>query len=169
MASSDYLTIPALSNDQITKFFAKVSIDPVTGCWNWTGYTTANGYGQVRINKVLYITHRLIYALCVGPVPKRKGKDIPVIDHICRNRSCCNPNHLRLLSDKENILIGNGATARKARRTHCKNGHLLPPPINGHRRCMICHRAWNRANYAKTPDKFRTKVNERRARLHNKA
>lgn len=154
-----------ISPESISRIFAKIKIDPVTKCWIWIGATTTNGYGNVRVNKIGYRTHRLMYMWLVDPIPNGKGKNIPVLDHICNNRLCCNPAHLRLISDKENILKGNGATARKARQTHCKNGHLLPNPIRGHRRCKICHRAWNRRNYAKNPEFFLSKVRERRLRL----
>src|SRR3990167_10081345 len=34
--------------------------------------------------------------------------------------------------------------------THCRFGHALPPKIKGTpRRCMVCHRAWERRKYAK--------------------
>ena len=164
-SSSDYplcyncvMNIPATSVDRI---FKRINIDKKTGCWNWVGCKTS-GYGQVRVNKKLYRVHRLMYELFVEKPPE--GKDTYVLDHLCNNRACCNPTHLQLISDKENILKGNGATARKARQTHCKNGHLLPQSKNGHRRCAICHRAWNRANYAKNPMKFILKTRERRLR-----
>ena len=159
------LVVDNLSEKTIARLFAKIDINVMTGCWSWMGSTTANGYGNVRINKVGHRTHRLMYAWLVGPIPAGKGKDIPVIDHACNNRLCCNPAHLQLISDTENILKGNGATAKKARQTLCHNGHPLPPAINGHRRCMICHREWNRKNYAKNPSKFIAKVNNRRLRL----
>lgn len=154
-----------ISPASISRIFAKITIDHDTSCWNWTGSTTTNGYGNVRVNKTGYRTHRLIYAWLVKDIPGGKGKNIPVLDHICNNRLCCNPAHLQLISDRENILKGNGATAKKSRQIHCKNGHILPVAIRGHRRCLICHRAWNRRNYAKKPEFFRSLVYERRTRL----
>jgi len=164
MNINNLLVINNVPPESIDRLFRKINIDKKTGCWNWTG-SLNNGYGEVRINKKLYRVHRFMYAWLISPIPKGKGKNIPVLDHICNNRRCCNPAHLRLISDTENILKGNGATAQKARQTHCKNGHLLPPPINGHRRCMICHRAWNRKNYSKNPMKFILKTRKRRLRL----
>lgn len=162
MTDTNLLIIDNLTDDQIKRLFSKIEPDFETGCWNWTGYTGSTGYGHIRIDKILYRTHRLMYAWFVGPLPTGKGKDIPVVDHICNNRLCCNPSHLQLISDTENILKGNGATAAKFRQTHCHNGHPLPNAINGHRRCMACNRAWNRSNYAKKPEFFRAKVNARR-------
>lgn len=156
------LRITNVSPESANRIWKKIKRDRVSGCWIWTGYQS-HGYGQVRVNKILYRIHRFMYAWLIGPIPNGKGKHIPVLDHLCNNRSCCNPAHLQLLDDRENILKGNGATAKKFRQTHCKNGHLLPEPIRGHRRCMICHRAWNRRNYAKNPEPFkeRSRLNSR--------
>lgn len=159
------LVINTIPKESIDRIFRKIKIDG-NGCWNWCG-SLNRGYGEVRINNKLYRIHRLMYAWLVTSIPSGKGRDIPVLDHICNNRACCNPAHLRLASDTENILRGNGATARKARQIYCKNGHLLPDPIRGHRRCLICHRAWNRRNYSKNPEFFRSKVREHRLRLLN--
>lgn len=153
-----------VTKESLNRIFKKIKIDPKTGCWNWCG-SLNNGYGEVRVHKKLYRVHRFMYMWLVGNLPAGKGRDIPVLDHICVNRACCNPSHLRLISDRENILLGTGATARNARKTHCGNGHLLPAAIRGHRRCMICHRAWNNRNYAKNPEFFRAKVRNRRLKL----
>lgn len=156
-----------VSPKSISRVFAKITINSNNGCWVWNGSTTSGGYGNVRINKKLYRTHRLMYKLFVGEIPNGKGRNIPVLDHLCNNRLCCNPTHLQLISDRDNILKGNGATAKKHRQVYCKNGHILPPPKNGHRRCTICHKMWNRANYAKNPIKFLSKVRTRRLKLRN--
>lgn len=47
------------------------------------------------------------------------------LDHLCRVRRCVNPSHLEPVTNRENILRGNGATAINARKTHCKRGHSL--------------------------------------------
>lgn len=164
MNINNLLVINSLPPESINRIFRKIIIDKKTDCWIWKGCLN-NGYGEVRVNKKGYRVHRLMYAWLVKPIPMGKGRDIPVLDHICNNRACCNPTHLQLISDKENILKGNGATAKKSRQTHCKNGHLLPSLIKNSRRCMICHRAWNRRNYAKNPMKFILKVRARRFKL----
>lgn len=67
------------------------------------------------------------------------------IDHICRNRGCVNPSHLRLITHRENTLCGIGITARNATVTHCPQGH--PYDLfntyhrpDGGRECKICMR-----------------------------
>lgn len=162
----NHLVISNVPPESISRIFKKIVIDKQTGCWNWIG-SLNHGYGEVRINNILYKVHRFMYAWMIAPTPKGKGKDIPVLDHVCNNRKCCKPAHLQLFSDTENILKGIGATARNAKKTHCHNGHSLPTFITGgKRRCMICRRFWNNRNYAKNPDFFKSKVRDRRLRLN---
>ena len=42
------------------------------------------------------------------------------LDHLCRNTICVNPDHLEIVTPRENVLRGFGPTAIKARQTHCK-------------------------------------------------
>jgi hypothetical protein len=92
-----------------------VSVSNLTKCWEWQAARDRNGYGKLHrvINGHLeHYTHRIAYRLLVGEIP-----DHLEVDHICENPACCNPDHLRLLTHKEN-------QARMAlRRTHCPNGH----------------------------------------------
>ncbi|WP_425456790.1 HNH endonuclease [Aeromicrobium piscarium] len=77
-----------------------------------------------------------------------------VVDHICRVRRCVNPEHLRQLTNRDNILAGVGATAINARKTHCKRGHEYTPENtyqgNRGRECREC-----RANRIKARSRLR--------------
>lgn len=116
----------------------------VNGCWNWPT-RRATGYGSVylgggRNNQISVMAHRLSFQLAKGPIP-----DGLVIDHLCRNPSCVNPDHLEPVTERVNLLRGNGAAARCAARDKCVNGHVFPlyqPPYcaaRGWRRCRKCH------------------------------
>ena len=105
------------------KFWAKV--DGTRGyweCWLWTGAKGGDGYGMHGVTedgrRYTRQVHRLAYTLAVGEIP-----DGLTIDHLCRNRLCCNPNHLEVVSIRENILRGDGVAANNARKTHCPRGH----------------------------------------------
>ena len=62
----------------------------------------SSGYGIVTICGKKYYTHRVAYEELVGPIP-----DGLVLDHLCRNRRCCNPEHLEPVTDGENTRRGN--------------------------------------------------------------
>lgn len=72
------------------------------GCWEWRGHTQANGYGSMSVNGRPQRTHRIAYEEYVGPIPA--GLEI---DHLCRNRSCCNPKHLEPVTRAENMRRAN--------------------------------------------------------------
>lgn len=98
------------------RFMAKV--EQTSECWNWRAYTGSNGYGRVWFDGRLQLAHRVAYQLFVGPIPAGM-----FVDHLCRNRSCVNPDHMEIVTARVNILRGDGLAAHEARRTTCVRGH----------------------------------------------
>lgn len=112
----------------------------VHGCWLWNGNTTPTGYGQLYVDGQTVYTHRWAYEHFAGPIP-----DGLTIDHLCRNRSCCNPAHLEPVTNRENNLRGYSLSARRARQTHCLRGHEFTDEntyrdARGRRYCRACKR-----------------------------
>jgi hypothetical protein len=85
----------------VDRFWAKV--DKTETCWNWTA-TGSNGYGHFSLNRRSVGAHRFSFELVNPPIPA--GMDI---DHTCHNRSCVNPEHLRLATRKQNCENLSGA------------------------------------------------------------
>lgn len=120
------------------KIISNVNFLP-SGCWEWKGCVNDKGYGQIRVKGKTYYTHRLMYKFT-------KGVLVPwlTIDHLCMNRSCCNPVHLEQISNRENNRRGNSISAKKSRQTHCIRGHELNGgnlrirTDTGHRQCVKC-------------------------------
>ena len=67
-------------------------------CWPFLGSTMGAGYGQMPVNPVSRLAHRWVYSYFIGPIPKGK-----VVMHICDVRICCNPLHLKLGTQLENL------------------------------------------------------------------
>jgi transposase len=64
------------------------------GCWIWQLSRLGSGYGQYRGTTA----HRWIYQHFKGPLPTCLQ-----LDHLCRTRSCVNPEHLEPITPTENI------------------------------------------------------------------
>ncbi len=78
--------------------FAQRVILTGEGCWGWSGASDHLGYSRLCGRARTTYAHRLAYELMVGPIP-----DGMEIDHICRNRGCVNPSHLRVCTHSENL------------------------------------------------------------------
>ena len=109
-----------------------------TQCWICSRYHSKTGYPQLNVDSVTTSVHIVTYEYCKGPVPK----DLE-LDHLCRNRKCCNPDHLEAVTRKENIARGKGKGATAARTGFCVNGHDLNDINNqylykGFKRCIAC-------------------------------
>lgn len=125
------------------RFFSKVQKTPE--CWLWTGAKDREGYGRFDTEETC-LAHRFSYLRFVGPIPEGY-----CIDHICRNTTCVNPQHLRPLTAAENTMISRGVAPRYARRDKCAHGHpLMGQNVrlggkNGNsRRCLTCRAAFNK-------------------------
>lgn len=84
------------SDKATARFWAKVRV--TQACWLWTGAKKANGYGNVKIAGKNLHPHRVSWDLLVGDIPNGM-----VLDHICHVRLCVNPDHLRVVTQKQNL------------------------------------------------------------------
>ena len=77
-------------------------------CHNWTKGLNRYGYGQYRVGDRVIQTHIIAWELVKGEEPKKydeEGRRL-ILDHRCRNRRCCNPDHLQLITIGENTFRG---------------------------------------------------------------
>lgn len=114
-----------------------------TPCWISNRAKQPNGYTKIGLCGQTLLTHRVAYEAYVGPIP-----DGQQIDHLCRQRACCNPDHLEPVTCRENLLRGDTLTAAEANATHCKRGHAYDllntywrPDRPGVRSCRTCRTA----------------------------
>ncbi len=118
------------------------------GCWLWQAGRNNSGYGKVSWLGGYKSTHRVTYELLVAAIP-----DGLQIDHLCRVRECCNPQHLEPVTPGENSRRSpfyKGGKPRppksdrvRGRDNHCGRGHELTDDnvyvIGVRRRCRTCH------------------------------
>lgn len=117
--------------------------EPMSGCTLWMGGDNGLGYGLVWHDGGMKRAHRVAWELERGPVPNGL-----VLDHICRVRSCINPDHLRAITFRENVLCGEGVSAREARRTACPRGHAYDiVKRDGRRGCRTCKNLLRRKSF----------------------
>lgn len=131
------------------RLFAKVRVAE-NGCWLFEPAVKVAWYGKVKTDWGAANVHVIVWNWLRGPVP-----DGLELDHLCRNKACCNPDHLEAVSHKENCRRGRGPEVARSRRftqTHCKRGHefnLVNTIYKKKQRvCRICKREWQRARRA---------------------
>ena len=69
-----------------------------TKCWEWQRALFTAGYGHIRHNNYDYSTHRLFYILHFGHIPEGL-----YCLHRCDAPACCNPQHLWLGTQQDNV------------------------------------------------------------------
>jgi hypothetical protein len=84
------------------RFLAKVN--KTDDCWEWTGAKITTGYGNLYSEGRMRGAHRISYEIAYGPFDQSMD-----IDHICHNRGCVNPEHLRVVDRKQNMQNRAGA------------------------------------------------------------
>lgn len=134
----------------LDRLLEKVSINPISQCWEWTASLDKKGYGQFELNGRNRRAHEVAYELLRGIIP-----DGLEPDHVCKNTRCINPDHLEPVTHRENVLRGTSPMAINARKTHCGRGHELSGRNlgvrdGGNRYCKRCSadnlRKWYRNN-----------------------
>jgi hypothetical protein len=130
-----------LTEVSMERFLSKWTVAE-SGCWEWAK-PKKNGYGYFYLDGKELCAHRVSYTTAVGPIPHGL-----VLDHLCENPRCINPDHLEPVTQGENVARGGFYAARdafNAARSACKHGHEFTPENtyhhpHGFRCCRTCQR-----------------------------
>jgi Autographiviridae endonuclease len=82
-----------------TKFWRNVAVGAANECWEWQRARLPKGYG--RVSRQLFgeqLAHRAAYRLTHGDIPAGM-----CVMHSCDNPPCCNPDHLRVGTQADNL------------------------------------------------------------------
>lgn len=142
--------------NNLARFVGSIEVNEV-GCWLWNKPLVSEGYARFYWGHSMGIlAHRLAYGFWVGSIPANRQ-----IDHLCRVRHCVNPDHLEVVTSRENTMRGMSFSAVNARKTHCINGHPLNAAhvrierrLDGvHRTCRPCQALFAREKRRNTHER----------------
>ncbi len=110
----------------------------VNECILWSGKVNNMGYGQFSLDGVFVLAHRYSYEQAKGSIPEGL-----VLDHLCSNPRCVNPDHLEAITQADNLRRGRGFAGTNFKKTACPNGHTYTDETTllskkGWRECLIC-------------------------------
>lgn len=128
------------------RFFERV--DATGDCWEWKLGKDKDGYGKYKRGNTTHRAHRFAWELMVGPIP-----DGFVIDHLCKNTSCVNLDHLEPVTWAENLYRGESIQAHHAKRVLCQRGHdAWIVKADGYRACRECSNERRRERRARAKE-----------------
>lgn len=124
----------------IERFFT--FIIKVGTCWEWQAALDKDGYGLFWFDSRQRRAHRFSYENFVKKIP-----DGLVLDHLCRNVKCVNPEHLEVVTNRINIIRGRWKSNNLNTFTHCNRGHKFTDESSirrkdGKKTCRICKDAY---------------------------
>lgn len=89
------------------RFWRQVDVLDDNSCWNWNGKSLIRGYGVIGLGgrkRGKILSHRASWIIANGEIPTNQSEHHGfVVMHTCDNRLCCNPKHLKLGTQRDNV------------------------------------------------------------------
>ena len=112
------------------KIMRRVRIDPVTGCWIWTGPTSGkpgrgrrgrgHSYPRMTLDGQTVAVHIVMWVNEHGYLPSKKQ-----LDHTCETRLCVNPDHTEMVTHKRNQKRRAQSQKKKKLKKVCQTSEQL--------------------------------------------
>jgi len=132
--------------------FGGVKLNVETGCWNWIGPRSHGRYGVIRFHRKREFVHRVTAHLYL----KYDMKSPLRVLHKCDNEQCCNPKHLFIGTQLDNVrdAIAKGRMFSSCP-LFCPHGHRyvaanIQFKKDGKRQCKKCIAAYTLKRYDAT-------------------
>ena len=87
-----------LTEKDIERFWSKVNVKGDDDCWEWMAGKTSSGYGAFYANGRMNRANRIAYTISNEQIPEKL-----LVLHKCDNPICCNPGHLFLGTQGDNV------------------------------------------------------------------
>lgn len=84
----------------VTRLWENIKVGNDNECWPWTGALNGAGYGSLGLNGKSIMAHRASWIFHFGAIDETSSRI--VVMHLCDNRLCCNPAHLKLGTHQDN-------------------------------------------------------------------
>jgi hypothetical protein len=95
-----------IKDNNIKRFWSKIDIKDNNECWPYKEGKTGDKYGGFWLNDRVELAHRFAFAVANNYLGVTSKVFIPeglIVMHICDNPMCCNPAHLKLGTQEENM------------------------------------------------------------------
>ena len=103
---SDGGPVTRLTAEELARFHEKIAVGAHNECWEWkacrTGARNLGWYGRFCLRKKRYYAHRVAWCVARGFPMEYLTHQLAVM-HDCDNPICCNPAHLTLGTQPENV------------------------------------------------------------------
>lgn len=95
------------------RFWSKVAVGDSGECWSWTAARTEHGYGKFGVGRASKLAPRLALELATG----RAIPSLQKVLHSCDNPPCCNPAHLSVGTQLQNMadMVARGRSLKGER------------------------------------------------------